>query len=121
MAVVAAPPSCGSNRPKAWSSGNSAGSHSARDAEIPGKTVATARAAAHCFLCSVPVTKLIRTAGGAQKGVRPRRAGLALRLHHLSNRTLLRRLETSPWGRYCCKSPRGVARPGRFGNNRIRI
>ena len=67
------------------------------------------------------MTKLIRTAGGAQKGVRPARVRLALRPHHLSNRTLLRRLETPPWGRYCCKSPRGVARPGRFGNNRIRI
>jgi hypothetical protein len=24
-------------------------------------------------------------------------------------------------GRYCCKSPRGTTRPGKFGNNRIRI
>jgi len=24
-------------------------------------------------------------------------------------------------GRYCCKSPRGAARPGKFGNNRIRM
>jgi hypothetical protein len=24
-------------------------------------------------------------------------------------------------GRYCCKSPRGATRPGKFGNNRIRM
>src|SRR5262249_17467294 len=30
-------------------------------------------------------------------------------------------VQTSPYGRYCCKSPRGAARPGKFGNNRIRI
>jgi hypothetical protein len=28
---------------------------------------------------------------------------------------------TAALGRYCCKSPRGTARPGKFGNNRIRI
>src|SRR5262245_38437132 len=28
---------------------------------------------------------------------------------------------TAAPGRYCCKSPRGEARPGKFGNNRIRI
>src|SRR5215469_11533943 len=27
----------------------------------------------------------------------------------------------SVYGRYCCKSPRGAARPGKFGNNRIRM
>ena len=30
-------------------------------------------------------------------------------------------LSGSASGRYCCKSPRGAARPGKFGNNRIRI
>jgi hypothetical protein len=31
------------------------------------------------------------------------------------------RRRRSAIGRYCCKSPRGAARPGKFGNNRIRI
>jgi hypothetical protein len=30
-------------------------------------------------------------------------------------------LATSGYGRYCCKSHRGTARPGKFGNNRIRM
>jgi hypothetical protein len=29
--------------------------------------------------------------------------------------------QSAELGRYCCKSPRGAARPGKFGNNRIRM